>query len=412
MPRISRIVPLLAVLIGGVAVCWSVLRKGPLTIAINIPSGVDVQINGVPPQSHGSSSSSSNSVPPRVPSSKNTKSARRDAPKSSGPVVTAITAFHHYSHSALQHITHRRARFDKLPEEHLPLADAIGYTQHFSDQERGVKANAPLFRAIADNARELYGYTAGEQAEEVHYELVSDFMGHVVRDWSEEGAAERARIFPPILQALRRELAGVVGPKRVLVPGFGLGRLAHEIANDNDYIVDANELDYGSVIGYKFLVNKTTSVFQHTLYPFINKWTHQRSATGRFNAVRFPDMLPTSPVNLIEGNFLTKFPQAEQYDAVVSLFFIDVSENVIDFLANIHRLLKPGGLWVNLGPLKWGDHSQLQLSAEEVIKLAGLIGLDVDVGSHQSIKAVYAQQADSLLEFTYVTQFWTARKRV
>jgi carnosine N-methyltransferase len=60
-------------------------------------------------------------------------------------------------------------------------------------------------------------------------------------------------------------------------------------------------------------------------------------------------VLPNSPVNLIEGDFLREFPLAEQYDAIVTLFFIDTSDNIVDFLANIHRLLKPGGLWINLG---------------------------------------------------------------
>lgn len=43
------------------------------------------------------------------------------------------------------------------------------------------------------------------------------------------------------------------------------------------------------------------------------------------------------------------FPEDDQFDAVVTLFFIDISDNVIEFLSNIHRLLKPGGVWINLG---------------------------------------------------------------
>ena len=38
-----------------------------------------------------------------------------------------------------------------------------------------------------------------------------------------------------------------------------------------------------------------------------------------------------------------------EFDAVITLFFIDISENIIGFLSNIHRLLKPGGVWINLG---------------------------------------------------------------
>jgi SAM-dependent methyltransferase len=116
-----------------------------------------------------------------------------------------------------------------------------------------------------------------------------------------------------------------------------------------DYAVDACELDYASIIAYNYLVNQTSNSFEHTLYPYLTKWQFQGTAKGRFRAYHFPDILPTSPVHLIEGDFLKEFPKSEQYDAIVTLFFIDVSENIIDFLSNIHRLLKPGGLWINLG---------------------------------------------------------------
>lgn len=54
-------------------------------------------------------------------------------------------------------------------------------------------------------------------------------------------------------------------------------------------------------------------------------------------------------MKLVEGDFLEMFPGDGEFDAVVTLFFIDMADNVIDFLSNIHRLLKPGGIWINLG---------------------------------------------------------------
>jgi ubiquinone/menaquinone biosynthesis C-methylase UbiE len=62
-----------------------------------------------------------------------------------------------------------------------------------------------------------------------------------------------------------------------------------------------------------------------------------------------PDHWPNKSVKLVEGDFLGMFPQDGEFDAIVTLFFIDIGENVIDFLSNIHRLLKPGGVWINLG---------------------------------------------------------------
>lgn len=61
---------------------------------------------------------------------------------------------------------------------------------------------------------------------------------------------------------------------------------------------------------------------------------------------------------MIDGDFLelAKAVQRDRehgedtrYDAVATLFFIDVAENEVEFLQAIHSVLKPGGLWVNLG---------------------------------------------------------------
>ena len=54
-----------------------------------------------------------------------------------------------------------------------------------------------------------------------------------------------------------------------------------------------------------------------------------------------------------------------------------------------------------LSAFKWGAHSQLQLSAEEVLRLADMVGFAVDPASRRSIDAVYAHQPGSLLKFTY-----------
>jgi hypothetical protein len=43
------------------------------------------------------------------------------------------------------------------------------------------------------------------------------------------------------------------------------------------------------------------------------------------------------------------------YDAIVTLFFIDTAENVLQYLDVIKQLLKPGGVWINYGPLKNGE---------------------------------------------------------
>ena len=41
----------------------------------------------------------------------------------------------------------------------------------------------------------------------------------------------------------------------------------------------------------------------------------------------------------------------ETWDCVVTCYFIDTAHNVIAYIENISKILKPGGYWINLGTL-------------------------------------------------------------
>ncbi|KAF0316965.1 hypothetical protein GQ607_015762 [Colletotrichum asianum] len=311
----------------------------------------------------------------------------------------AITSFEKYSLLAERVLQRKHARYSKQSSAQKALSNKLGYPAHFEKARQGIDVNAQFTEQVAQIARAHYPIdpqAALEDHEDAEFGL---------------GKKERQAVFPPVLAGLEQHFGENGNGKKVLVPGSGMGRLASDIA-DLGYDVTANELDYGSILAYHLLTNHTSSLHQHTLHPFVTKWTHQANPSSRCSAVTVPDHWPNKTVKLVEGDFLETFPEKKQFDAVVTLFFIDISNNVIDFLSNIHRLLKPGGVWVNLGPLKWGTHTALQLSAEEVLQLADLLGFDTDHASRKSIDSLYADQPDTLLKFTYVTQFWTAKKRV
>ena len=109
------------------------------------------------------------------------------------------------------------------------------------------------------------------------------------------------------------------------------------------------ERDYSAILAYRYLLNGTKAPFEHTIYPFVWHWTHQLNGDMRYRPVRIPDKIPSHNVKLVEGDFLQEFTEEGVYDAVVTLFFIDMSVNIVDFLETIWRILKVGGLWVNLG---------------------------------------------------------------
>ena len=53
--------------------------------------------------------------------------------------------------------------------------------------------------------------------------------------------------------------------------------------------------------------------------------------------------------------YIKQVYSADEYkcskDVVVTSFFLDTAHNVLDYIELIHQILKPGGHWINLGPL-------------------------------------------------------------
>ena len=59
---------------------------------------------------------------------------------------------------------------------------------------------------------------------------VAQAMKHYVRDWAEEGREEREEAFGCLITQLEQMSRTEDAPWKVLVPGGGVGRLAHDIA--------------------------------------------------------------------------------------------------------------------------------------------------------------------------------------
>jgi hypothetical protein len=221
--RVERVF-LLLVVVGGVA--WLLPRSGPLSANLNLhlPHPVTVHIGNpaafIPPQERLEQPSRHHVQEKPALSSKQLS------------ILSSITSFSRYLENAFDIISIREETFRGLPAKQKSLADAIGYPTHFKDARNRARDNAKFFDKVAAYGRETYGLSVEQETGKAHWEYVSDFLGHIVRDWTEEGKHERDAIFPPIINALNDGLSDVKGQKRVLIPGFGLGRLAHEIAND------------------------------------------------------------------------------------------------------------------------------------------------------------------------------------
>lgn len=116
------------------------------------------------------------------------------------------------------------------------------YQKKFKDASSATQQNAELAGRIANHAMEFYGIEPSEVsafAKELDksgassdHTSVSQAMKHIVRDWADDGIDERQAVFPQILGTLldlfpERQNRTV----RALIPGSGLGRLSHEVAD-------------------------------------------------------------------------------------------------------------------------------------------------------------------------------------
>ncbi len=141
-----------------------------------------------------------------------------------------------------------------------------------------------------------------KRASEHDLDKVRSTLKQFVRDWSEEGRAERAAAYGPILDALakiyppeqlQRSSVENEAPPRVLVPGAGLGRLAWEITS-RGMACQGNEFSFFMLVASHFVLNNTQHVGEHTIYPFIHSASNWRSAHDMLRAVQVPDVLPSA----------------------------------------------------------------------------------------------------------------------
>ncbi|PCH37437.1 N2227-domain-containing protein [Wolfiporia cocos MD-104 SS10] len=251
-----------------------------------------------------------------------------------------------------------------------------------------------------------------------------------VRDWSEEGKSERELSYGPMRDALLQHFADIPpeerGNFRVLVPGAGLGRLAWDVAKLG-FACQGNEFSHYMLLSSYFILNRTDEIGKHTIYPYVHSFSNLPSNTAMLRPITVPDVLPSSlppgsNFSLVAGDFEEIYgaennedePQAGTWDAIMTCFFIDTAKNIVNYLRIIHRILAPGGVWINCGPLLWHfennstNDPSIELNLEEVKALARKIGFEIS--NKRTIDTTYTNNTQSMLGYTYHAAFWTATK--
>ncbi|ETW77530.1 hypothetical protein HETIRDRAFT_327542, partial [Heterobasidion irregulare TC 32-1] len=262
---------------------------------------------------------------------------------------------------------------------------------------------------------------------------VRSTLKQFVRDWSQEGREEREASYTPLKDALVEHFSDIPVEERrnlhVLVPGAGLGRLAFDVAKLG-FACQGNEFSHYMLLSSYFILNCTDTINQYTLYPYVHSFSNLPDRAAILREVKIPDVLPGglapgSNFSLVAGDFEEIYgsdsddengPYSGPWDAILTCFFIDTAKNIVNYLRIIHKILAPGGVWINLGPLLWhfennsSNDPSIELDLEEVKELARTIGFEIK--NERTISTTYVNNQDSLLGYVYHAAFWIATKKM
>ncbi|KAK4103155.1 N2227-domain-containing protein [Parathielavia hyrcaniae] len=359
-------------------------------------------------------------------------------------LLEALRGFSAYAEVQQAEISRLKGLYSHVPKKQKKVLEReIKYSEKFTDIEQLLKKNQNVCNDIVRAALDFYGVdqheldqhiqsmkTAGRGAEKVS---VSQSLKHFVRDWAATGANERDAAFPCILKTLKDLFPSDQQNEnvKVLLPGAGVGRLGHEVARIPGFQVTNNEWSMYQNVAYRFLTDlkhphqhPNTTIF----HPFVDSWSHHRSTADMLRPILIPDTpIDRSAVVLVEGDFTTAFRDepAGAYDVVVTHFFIDTARNMMAYFDTIARLLRPGGYWINFGPLLYGSAPFVQLSLDEIVKVVEAMGFEflevpggcggreevVIPGSRvYGVEAVYGFDERALTRNAYEALFWIARR--
>ncbi|XP_073280550.1 carnosine N-methyltransferase-like [Primulina huaijiensis] len=260
----------------------------------------------------------------------------------------------------------------------------------------------------------------------VDVDKVRCIIRNVVRDWAAEGQKERDECYKPILKELQRLFPhrSKESPPTCLVPGAGLGRLALEISCLG-FISQGNEFSYYMMICSSFILNQSQVADEWRIYPWIHSNCNSFSDDDQLRPVSIPDIHPASSgitegFSMCGGDFVEVYNDPSQvgvWDAVVTCFFLDTAHNILEYIEIISRILKDGGVWINLGPLLYHfadtynqeDEMSIELSLKDVKRVSCHYGFEIQKES--MVETTYTTNPRSMMQNHYNAAFWTMHKK-
>ena len=346
-----------------------------------------------------------------------------------------VSAFFNYQIDSLREVSRMERDFKSIGEKYTKRL-SFNYTERIEKLKHAIWQNYSFLLKIADpykNMFKLFKASSGEILMEPLIVEVKDIIKMrstlklFIRDWAIDGIEERNSTYKPILNEL--QLFFKDRPKKdfeeginVLVPGAGLGRLMYEIAKLG-FKSQGNEFSYYMLLCSNYIFNNTTKKDEFMIQPLIHSFSNIKNEEIPFKKIMIPDenlaeelsKTDTGEMSMVAGEFCRVYKdKINFFDSIVTCYFIDTANNVIEYIETIHNIIKIGGLWINFGPLLYHytdnpNEVSIELSWEEIKKI--IIDFGFEFKKEEEIKTTYSSNKDSMMQRIYKCIFFTAIKR-
>ena len=360
-------------------------------------------------------------------------SAEKD-PEEYRHLRNVVSAFFNYQIDSLRDLARTERDFKSIDEKYLKRM-SFNYTERLDKLKKAIWQNYSFLLKVADPYKNMFKLYKGKNGEILMEPLLVEVKDIIkmrstlrlfTRDWAMDGIEERNSTYKPILNELKNFFEKKTKKEfqdgiNILVPGAGLGRLMYEIAKLG-FKSQGNEFSYYMLFCSNFIFNNTTKKDEFVLQPFIHSFSNIFNEETPFKKILIPDenlgeelsKTDTGEMSMVAGEFCHVYKdKINFFDGIVTCYFIDTANNIIEYIETIHNIVKIGGLWVNFGPLLYHyteneNEISIELSWEEVKHI--IIGYGFEFKKIETVKTTYSTNKDSMTQRIYNCVFFSAVK--
>jgi SAM-dependent methyltransferase len=263
------------------------------------------------------------------------------------------------------------------------------YRETLEKASRGVQTNVEVLRSVQSCVDKLLSLkdvadacaraAAKQETSLKSTEAYSKFFPWVHRDWS-GSSEEEIRTVMNHVTARTRQYSN--RGDRALVLGAGTGRFAWELRQEFEE-VDAVDLGFPMLVAFDNILRAGL-----TYHRISGHCVHRRDAMVREIRIEpKPEGRESISIAVADASH-TPFADGT-FSVIVSIFFTDLIP-LSRLIAEVRRLLRPGGILLHFGPLAY-HHSKIDewLPLEDVRTLLSSSGFEVSSEGHVPMQMFY-----------------------